>query len=547
MAENDQGYDFIVVGAGPAGCAAASDLARSDGHPRVLLLEAGDSNRDVSFRQHSNMLVQMRTESLNWEHKTVDLPHLYGRQINLNRGKGLGGCSAINATFWFRGSRDEWDEISELVGDDDWQWNSVRERFKRLENYHHEIEPRSGEKRYYDPGEGAYGTAGRINISSPVTNWSRDMAETADTWAACGYKINPDGSDGDHVGIAMAPLSGYGGIRSTSADLLENAPENLHVRTKSWVYRVQFEDGQAKAVTLSDGEIITAAKEIILCAGSVDSPKILLHSGIGPAAQLSSLGIPIVYANKNVGQDLGDHYHMFCFFTNRDDSMCRAGAPNGGNIMGFLKSEAALRSPEFEALPKIIQRRLQKPTVATFEIAHFGASDRTHPSIHGRSSILVIELLSSQGKGEVTLASADPAVPPLVRPGYLEHPWDKRVAIEATREAMRVMDHASSPKSKVPGTTHVCPKSDSEEDILDYWRRSLISTWHLTGTCKIGKSESADRAVIDPEFKVYGVNGLRVADMSVVPLVPSSHPQTMAYQIGMMVASKLIKEYGLNN
>jgi choline dehydrogenase-like flavoprotein len=272
---------------------------------------------------------------------------------------------------------------------------------------------------------------------------------------------------------------------------------------------------------LADGRKVKASKEIILSAGAVDSPKILLHSGIGPRDALAKLGIPPgeIHGNEHVGRHLRDHYHVVMVFGTDEEPSTRPTPPaTGGHAMGFFKIDNALQSPEFDELPEDVKRHLTAPTVPTWEVVHRRGGPITTPGISGLAVYVIPFILTGQGEGEVALQSLDPAVPPSIRMSYLEHPWDKLVVVEATRECLRIMDHPGTFRSKKEGMPHVLPRSDGEEDILEFWRQNVASTWHMTSSCRIGKT--AEDGVCDKDFKVFGVRGLRVADMSVTPLLP---------------------------
>ncbi|CAJ2502198.1 Uu.00g095920.m01.CDS01 [Anthostomella pinea] len=548
MNQEHRDYEFIIVGAGASGCSVASALARSKRRPSVLLLEAGDSNEDPSVRVHGNMYTQNTNSTQNWGYKSTPLPQANNRQISLDRGKGLGGSTAINFTFWTRGPRDEWDELARLTDDDAWKWENTERRFGQIEGYRHLIEPGTGAERYCTHGPDAYGTSGPLRLCSQSTKWSGDLAETTDVWESCGYPMNTDSSTGNPIGLQVCPLTGHLGTRSTAADLLRDAPGNLYVRTDSIVHQVMFEDSRASAVKLANGTTITATKEIILCIGALDTPKILMQSGIGPAEQLSKFRISVVHYNEHIGRNLRDHYYVLMLFAAREDaSEALHNAPaTGGAAMGFFKDEGALSSSEFQTLTDKERGRLGLPTGPTWEIAHDGARVRPGLEHMGPTSQITLFILNSQGLGDVKLRSANPSEPPLVQPGFLEHPWDKRIAVDSTRECLRVMEHPASSKRRDRSIAHICPKSSSEEDILEFWRDNLTSTWHMMGTCKMGRVEGQDGACADTAFKVFGVQGLRVADLSVLPLLPSVHTQTYAYQIGMIAAEKIISDYGLS-
>ncbi|KAI3340501.1 hypothetical protein F4824DRAFT_497457 [Ustulina deusta] len=527
MVSEEKFYDFIVVGAGASGCSIASALARSSGLPHVLLLEAGGANSDPTYRGLNNMFTQYTNSPQNWGYKSAPLAYANNREICMDTGKGLGGSTAINFAFW---------------------WENVEPRFRQLENYHHLIEPGVGAERYCSHGPDAYGTSGFLHLTSQTTKWKTDLNRTADVWEAYGYPFITDMSIGNYVGLLFGPLTGYQGVRSTAADLLRGAPPNLEIETESMVNKVLVTDGKAIGVEQTNGRILKCGKEVILSAGALGTPQILMRSGIGPRQHLNELGIPVIHANDNIGQNLRDHCHVQMYFVVDDSPTVPPfdGPPTGGTAMGFLKSNLALTSAEFQLLPKGERDRLSLPTIPTFEVHHFAPAVRPGLESMGPTSMINLFLLNGQGLGEVRLQSSDPETPPIIRPQFLESEWDKRIVIESTRETLRVMNHAAASKSRDPKAMHICPRSNSEEDILNFWRGNLASTWHMNGTCKIGRTQEGKGACIDPDFKVYGVRNLRVADMSVLPFLPSVHTQSYAYQIGMIAAEKIQRQYSLN-
>jgi choline dehydrogenase-like flavoprotein len=359
-----------------------------------------------------------------------------------------------------------------------------------------------------------------------------ELVETSDVWEACGYCRNKDISQGDPIGLMLPVMSGYRNVRSTSADLLEDRPSNLDILTEAQVHRVDFDGQRAVGITMVDGRTIRCSQEVILCAGSIDSPKILLHSGIGPVECLEKFGIPVVHENRHIGQNMRDHYFTSMSFTARPDSQSRINGPGiGCHAMGFFKNQQVLASREFDDLPSQVKRHLELPTVPTFEMVH---QPRMTPSVppweqHKEETaempmkdpvtIMNVFLMNAQSRGEVTLKSADPSDPPAIIPRYLAHPYDRRVVIEATRECLRVLDHPASSKSHDKTAINHAPNLESDEDILGFWRQNGVSSMHMSQTCMMGKSQD-DGACVDSSFRVFGVNALRVADMSVVPLLP---------------------------
>ncbi|UPK95388.1 hypothetical protein LCI18_006323 [Fusarium solani-melongenae] len=572
MASSEVQYDFIVVGAGPAGCSVARGLAHATTRPSVLLVEAGGENSDVNQRIMGNLFIQMMELSLANPYKSSPQEHLAGREIDLMRGKGLGGTSTVNFTTWTIGPRDDWDTMAEITGDSAWSWDNAKERFKKLETYHDKVpEVPEGVKKYLDPKSDDHGYQGPLHIGFE-DKWDGYATSSMEIWEANGYGISTDTGNGECLGISVAPKTMYRGTRATAADLLYPTPDNLHIKTDSPVHRVIFEYKKAIGISLLDGTILRATKEAILSAGSLDTPKILMHSGIGPADQLERFGIQQILENPNVGQNYKDHYHVALKFgraehtdnimaflrskalqdaAKREWELYRTGpyvtAGTSMNV-GFFKSNAVLQSKEFEDLPASEKKRLQRPTIPTYEIATAGIAQEYYTDTHTVPPLLPIMVFvhNSQGVGNVQLASTDPAKPLIFNPSFASHPYDKRVIIEATKEVMKVSRSPEFQKDAHPTQANFdVPASDSDEDILDFWRKNCTSTWHMSGTCSMGRSEK-DGAVVDTGFRVFGVSGLRVADLSVMPIIASCHTQSTAYQVGMLSAEKIVAEYSLN-
>ncbi|KAJ5379167.1 hypothetical protein N7509_012286 [Penicillium cosmopolitanum] len=363
--------------------------------------------------------------------------------------------------------------------------------------------------------------------------------------------------------------SAHQGLRSTAEDLVAGDKNNLTIATDAPVQRVILEGKKAVGVE-ANGKKYYASKEVILSAGSLNDPRILMHSGIGPAAQLQQHNIDIVQDTPAVGQGLRDHCFVPMVNTRTDTSTDRKAFYGSQSAMdaakkeweesgtgpwakfacelgiGWFKlTEQLTSTPEFRALPADEQKYLLQETVPHYEII-------THFPIHWfipdfptealNYSCLLVFLFNAQTRGEVTLQSPDPDTPLLFNPKFLAHPFDRRLAIEALRDSFRVAKHKSYTKDNVAELA--MPKGESDEDLLEYWRQNISSSWHMTGTVKMGKNGDAD-AVVDPDFKVIGIENLRIADMGVVPVLVNAHVQAVAYVTGATCAEKLIKEYGL--
>ena len=437
--------------------------------------------------------------SLAWGYQTVPQTHLNDRVITYDRGKGLGGSSLINFSAFQYGSRDDYDEIAHLVEDDEWKWMNTQQRFKQLVTYQF-MPPHAPEgwKKYFDPKVSDHGQNGPLKVSVPPV-WEEPMKEMIDVLEASGYKLNPDLNNGE-IGLAVSPWTMDKGYRVTAADLLKGAPTNLSIMTDTQVERILFEDKRATGVQ-ANGRKHLASSEVILCAGALDSPKLLMLSGIGPAQHLQEHNIPVVQDLPHVGKGLRDHYAIGPTWVRAEHTSERhkyfrsaelqakareefeqAGTGPLAEIhcsvaLGFFKHDAVNTSEEFKALPKEARDYLSKPTVPTFEVILNSpvAAYFVDPVNSAAFRSMGVGLMNSQSTGEVTLQSSDYRQPLLYNPKAFSHPFDRRVAIEATRAVLEVAEGPAFQKDTVG--VHHAPNSKSEEDILEYWRQHLSPMW----------------------------------------------------------------------
>jgi choline dehydrogenase-like flavoprotein len=541
-------YDFIVVGAGPAGSSVAWRLANSKKAPSILVVEAGGNNNNPDFRVDGDRWITRFNPDLNYNYKTVPQKHADDRELPYDRGRGLGGSSCINFCVFNIGPKDDHDEIARLTGDDDWKWENAHERYKRIESYHgFPPDIPSGMDKYLSPKPEDHGKSGPINVGFPL-KWEPTTTKMLDIWAESGYQFRSDLSDGQGLGLTVGPCTAFKGVRSTAADMLVNGPSNLHIATNDGVHKVVFEGKRAVAVQTLSGQTYRASKEIILSAGALDTPKILMHSGIGPVDQLRKFNIRITHANNAVGQNLVDHFHTTPTWVRRSTNSERLAWYQASDStkaaaieqwkthktgplaeimvnvpIGFFKCAAVFESQEFKDLPEDRKAHLLAPTTPSYEIAPDGPclEHFVDPANAPELVCIFLFVMNQQSRGSVTLQSEDPKVPLLYDPNIFGHPFDRRVAIEAMREVLLVTESPAFKKDSLgPSAMSGAPKSSSDEDILEYWRKNMFSTWHMTGTCKVGKEEERDHAVVDTKLKVFGVDGLRIADMSVVPIIP---------------------------
>jgi choline dehydrogenase-like flavoprotein len=366
----------------------ATRLAESLKRPNVLLLDAGGRNAEKSLRiDGDRWLTFMMNPEMNWSYKTTPQSSLKGRQISYDRGKGLGGSSSINFSVYDIGPRDDFEEIGRLAGDEAWAWKDAQQRFRSIESYHGEVS--KAYQKYLKPFPENHGTRGKIQVSFPQ-KWERSLPHTLDLLEESGMSMNLDINSGDPLGWGPCPSSAYDGIRSTSADMLFGGPENLTIVTEATVRRIIFNHKTAIGVEL-EGRSYYASKEVIVCAGALDTPKLLMLSGIGPSEELQRHQIPLLHDLPFVGRGLRDHIHI-TMVLRREASMSDRPAyyrnPEAiaaaraqwekdqtgplaeygvGFAIGFMKSERIYQSAEFLALSPEVQRHMMAPTVPSFE------------------------------------------------------------------------------------------------------------------------------------------------------------------------------------
>ena len=535
-------YEFIIVGAGASGSLLASRLAGSKKRPSVLLVEAGGKNDRWSDRIDAERWLHRMNPLQAWGYETTPQKNLDGRIISYDRGKGLGGSTAVNFSCYTIGPKDDHDEIARLADDEEWNWINAKERYKRIESYFGSTQDvPAGYEKYLDPKPEDHGHDGPIKVGFPK-KWEETLKYQFDIWTDNGIAPNLDHNNGDPIGLAVCASSAHSGVRSTAADALVGATSNLHIMTDKQVARIICDGKKAVGITTLDGEGFLASKEIILSSGSLDTPRILMHSGIGPADQLKAFGIPVVKVNEHVGQHLKDHQHITPTWARAEHTSTRQTyyrskklqvaaralweADQTGPLaeiacvypIGFPKLDTIFKTREFQKLPDEVKQHILKPTIPTYEFILNGVTAEyfMDPDNTPAAATIFIFLMNLQSVGSVTLQSSDPKVPLLFDPNFFSHAYDRRLAIEATRDVLKVVNSPTFKKDTVGIIS--APNSDSEEDILDFWRKTTSSTWHMTGTARMGKDEHD--AVVDKDLKVFGVDNLRIADMSVIPILP---------------------------
>jgi choline dehydrogenase len=516
-------YDYIIVGAGSAGCVLASRLTE-DPDVRVLLLEAGGPDDRQEIRVPAAFAQLFRTP-YDWAYETEPEARLNGRRLYWPRGKMLGGSSSLNAMIYIRGNRHDYDTWRAL-GNDGWGYDDVLPHFKRAE--------------HNERGASAYhGADGPLNVANlryhnPLSEVFIDAAQEQ------GLPRNDDFNGARQEGVGLYQVTQRKGQRHSAADAylkpaLERA--NLTVRTRSLTTRVLVDGGRAVGVEYSsDGapEQTRAAREVILCGGTVNSPQVLMLSGIGPADALRSLEIAVVADLPGVGQNLQDHVLTGIAYTcTRPISLTNAERLD--HVMeymlfhrGKLSSNAAEAGGFVHLRPDAPAPELQFHFAPAFFVDH----GFTRPPGHGFS--LGPTVLRPRSRGQITLKSRDPLAPPALEPNYLADEADLRLLIDAMRLARRIAE--SHAFDRYRGAQFMGPEDDSDAAIMAFLSERAETLYHPVGTCKMGDDPLA---VVDSRLRVRGVAGLRVVDASIMPTLTGGNTNAPTIMIAEKAAEMI--------
>ena len=526
-------FDFVVVGAGSAGCALAARLSE-DPRVTVCLLEAGGRDSSPWIHIPVGYFKTMGNPKTDWCFMAERDPGLNGRSISWPRGRVLGGSSSINGLLYVRGQPQDFDGWRQL-GCTGWGWDDVQPVFKRAENWE-------------GGGDEHRGSGGPLNVSPtrlsrPVVDAWVDAAENA------GYKRNPDYNGADQEGVGYFQLTAKDGRRCSSAVAYlrpaKNRP-NLKIITNTQTEKLDIVEGRCvgvKARTNGASVHYKARREVILSAGAIGSPHILMHSGIGDPAMLSEYGIETVVNLPAVGRNLQDHLQARPVFK------CNSSTINTETGSLFRQAMIALQYAYNRTGPMTMAASLgtaflkTRPELATpdiqFHIQPFSAdkpADGPHKFDAFTASVLQMR---PESAGHLALQSPDPLVAPAIHPNYLATKTDCDTIVEGIRIARRIAG-VEPLKSMITGEHSPGPNvaMDDYDATLNWARDTAVTIYHPTGTCKMGVDEAA---VVDPRLCVKGVKGLRVADASIMPIITSGNTNAPCIMIGEK-ASDMIKE-----
>ena len=533
-------YDYIIIGAGSAGCMLAKRLTENP-QKKVLLIEAGKNDNYIWIHIPVGYLYCIDNPRADWRFKTVAEKGLNGRSLLYPRGRVLGGCSSINGMIYMRGQAGDYESWVQATGDEAWSWENALKRYKAFEDYHSDADQWHG--------KGGEWTVSKQRLRWPIMDRFRDAAVEA------GIPASDDFNRGDNFGVGYFDVSQRKGWRlNTSKAFLKEAAKrsNLTVLTEAVVTKLKIDPITKNCLGLeyqkngvASEALINPSGEVLLCAGAIGSVQILERSGVGSAAHLHKLGIPVIADLPGVGENLQDHLQLRMIYkvSGIKTLNTKANSLFGKMMIGLeylLKRSGPMSMAPSQLGAFAYSSPAQKSANVEYHVQPLSL-ERFGEDLHSFNAFTAsVCNLRPTSRGSVHITSTDPEAPPAIHPNYLSTDEDRKVAAESLRLTRSIVQSPAlrpyAPEEYKPGAQY-----QSDEELAKAAGDIGTTIFHPVGTCKMGRADDS-MAVLDSELRVRGIHHLRVVDASAMPTITSGNTAAPTMMIAQRAAELLTRE-----
>ncbi len=534
-------FDYIVVGAGSAGCVIANRLSQ-DSSNKVLLLEAGGSDRRFFIQMPIGYGVTYHQKKVNWMYSTEPSPEADNKPSYWPRGKVMGGSSSINAMVYVRGNPKDFDEWSE-AGNPGWSYEEVLPYFKKMESWQNGA----------DKFRGGDGPLYVSEVSSQLHPLCDNFLSAAEE---IGIRLNPDMNGKNQEGVGNYQITTHKGQRMSSSRAYLwpiRDRSNLKIVKNAMVTRILIKNKKAYGVEyLKSGNTVKVAalREVILSAGSINSPQLLQLSGIGPKEVLESASVQLIHDSPAVGKNLQDHLGVSYFYKSKVPTLNDQLRPVLGKIFqglryiltrtgplslsvnqsgGFIRTREGLKKPNIQLYFSPVSYSLESP------------DRRAMMSPDPFSAMLLgISNCSPQSRGTVSLRSSDPLKPPIIKPNYLSHEDDVKDLLDGVK-VLRKLAKTDSFRAVIGEEFRPGPDCQTDEEMIQHIKDTVWTVFHPSSTCRMGPDPKSD--VVDSQLKVYGIEALRVADASIFPQLICGNINAATIMVGEKASDLILNDH----